>query len=334
MWTQDLMQDKTVLVAIVVCIFACLYFFLFFFQKERRRAPRGAPLTTNPPTAIAQDDADTGGEGTVLVKITPSLALRLSSLKRADILRRIFSFHKTRNPKHYINLRSSSKLFHRALHQPPPLWTSFPNSDYATLQSLVNRLEELRGDEESSGNVPSVLFIEAGEHRDLHREGGRYVTMKKPLSMYGAGCGETTLVGVGLKSKGNKSDGIVEIQDLKIKGGEASGLYAWQGMEVIMRGCTIEECGWHGVRAERADITCDDLQVIGCGHSGVVASYNATITLSGQSTSIQGNGFRLYAEYSSSSIHLVHPLTKKQISKKNGGGGNWGGRGTIKQISK
>ena len=52
---------------------------------------------------------------------TPSLALRLN--KRADVLRCILSFHETRNPKEYIDLRSSSKLFHRALHQPPPLWT-------------------------------------------------------------------------------------------------------------------------------------------------------------------------------------------------------------------
>ena len=105
------------------------------------------------------DDGGGGGGGNgELVKSTLSLASRLN--KRADLLRRILSFHETRNPKDYINLRSSSKLFHRALHQPPPLWTSFPCSNYATLQSLVNRLEELQGGEESSGNMPSVLFIE------------------------------------------------------------------------------------------------------------------------------------------------------------------------------
>jgi len=61
--------------------------------------------------------------------------------------------------------------------------------------------------------------------------------------------------------------------------------------------------------------------------------------LSGQDTSIQGNGtkgnswdYGLDASSSSSSIHLVPPLTKEQISKNNGGGGNWGGSGTIKQV--
>ena len=199
----------------------------------------------------------------------------------------------------------------------------------------MNRLEELQGDEENSGNVPSVLFIEEGEHR----EGGDYIRMKKPLSMYGAGCGLTTLVGVGLVILGNKSDGIVEIQDLTIKGGEWNGLCASYGMKVIMRGCTIEECGRHGVYAQEADITCDDLQVIGCGLSGVYADGNATITLSGQGTSIQGNvtkgnsrDYGLDAYYYSSTILFVHPLTKEQISTNNGGGGNWGGYGTIKQV--
>ena len=159
--------------------------------------------------------------------------------------------------------------------------------------------------------------------------------MKKPLSMYGAGRGLTTLVGVGLQIQGNKSDGIVEIQDLTIKGGERNGVCASYGMKVIMRGCTIEECGACGVHAQEADITCDDLQVIGCGNSGVCASVNATITLSGHGTSIQGNGtkgdsssYGLHTYSSSSSIYLVHPLTKEQISKNNGswfGGGNWGG---------
>ncbi len=31
-------------------------------------------------------------------------------------------------------------------------------------------------------------------------------------------------------------------------------------------------------------------------------------------------------------IHIVSPLTKESISKNNGGGGNWGGKGTIEQV--
>jgi len=294
------------------------------------------PITT---TATLEGGGDGGGGGELVINTAPSLASRLN--QRADLLRRIFSFYKTKNPKEYVNLRSSSKFFHRAL-QPPPLWTSFPHSDHATLQSLVDRLEQLQGDEESSGNVPSLLFIEEGEYGGE----GTWVTVKKPLSIYGAGRGKTTLVGVGLKIQGNKSDGIVEIEDLTIKGGEgnglwASGLWASEGMNVIMRGCSVEVCQSCGVEAYGADISCDDLQVVGCGGSGVYASINATITLSGQGTSIQGNvtkgesySYGLYAYNSSSNIQLVLPLTKEEISTNNGGGGNWGGDSTIEQVSK
>ena len=85
-------------------------------------------------TMATLDGGDGGGEGGLIINTTLSLASRLN--KRADLLRRIFSFHETRNPSlDYIDLRSSSKLFHRALHQPPPLWTSFPHShtDHQTM---------------------------------------------------------------------------------------------------------------------------------------------------------------------------------------------------------
>ena len=75
--------------------------------------------------------------------MTSSLATHLlSHHKKLSLLQRILSFHKTNNPKDYIDLRSSSKLFHRALQ--PPLWTSFPSSNHATLQCLVDHLGELR----------------------------------------------------------------------------------------------------------------------------------------------------------------------------------------------
>ena len=260
-------------------------------------------------TATKALDADGGGRHDEL----SFLALRLvSHHKRVSLLRRILSFHESRNPKEYIC--SSSKLF-RSVHRAPPLWTSFPCSNYATLQSLVNRLEELRGDEESSGNVPSVLFIEEGEYTN----GGKTLVLDKPISIIGAGCGKTTLVGFGLQITGNKSDGIVEIEDLTIKGGEEDGLWAYEGLNVIMRGCSVEDCLF-GVVAYDADISCNNLQVVGCGESGVIAYGGATITLSGQGTSIQGNVTRgdsdeveygLKAEYGSS-IQLVLPLDQQR----------------------
>ena len=117
-------------------------------------------------SSTALEDGGGGGGGRVF-NTTCSRALCLN--KRADLLRRIFSFHKTRNPKEYIHtyiiFAPSQKTFSQSTSTTTTPWTSFPNSNHATtLQSLANRLEELRGDEESSGNVPSVLFIDEGEY--------------------------------------------------------------------------------------------------------------------------------------------------------------------------
>ena len=200
--------------------------------------------------------------------------------------------------------------------------------------------------EEITSKVPSLLFIEEGEYVAE----GKYLTINVPLSIYGAGREKTTLVEFGLKINGWKTSGIVEIGDLTIKGVESDGVYACNGMNVIMRGVSVEECGGCGVSASSGgEITCEDLQVIGCGCNGVSASSNGTITLSGEGTSIQRNGtkgddhyYGLYAQpsfglntySSSSSIRLVHPLTKEQISTNNGGGGNWGDHGTIEEVTR
>ena len=42
--------------------------------------------------------------------------------------------------------------------------------------------------------------------------------------------------------------------------------------------------------------------------------------------------YGLHTWTSSSTIHLVSPLTKESVSINNGGGGNYGGDGTIKTI--
>ena len=93
----------------------------------------------------------------------------------------------------------------------------------------------------------TVLMLRNGEYRvekgDTMDGEGRYFLLDKPTKIIGQGRGLTTLVGVGLRIQGNKSDGIVEIQDLTIKGGEGPGLFAYNGMKVNMRGCTVEDCG-------------------------------------------------------------------------------------------
>ena len=193
-----------------------------------------------------------------------------------------------------------------------------------------------------------VLLLRDGEYRvevgDLD-ENGSFFELEKPIKIYGQGRGETTLVGFGLQIKGNK-DGVVEIGDLKIKDCGVFGLNADNGMNLIVKRCTMEKCHEHGLRVWAADVSCDDLQVTGCHGSGVCV-FEGTLKLNGEGTRIEGNvtegdsnsyGVQAYKP-SASKIQLVVPLTKETISINNGGGGNWGGSeehgdiGTIEQVS-
>ena len=187
----------------------------------------------------------------------------------------------------------------------------------------------------------TCMVLGEGEYRleEKDLEDGKYLVLKKPTKIYGQGCEKTTLIGIGLKIQGKKSDGIVEINNFMIQRGKEHGLVVERGMNVRMRGCMIVECERRGLFVDGADISCDNLQVIGCGWDGVCVNGNATIMLSGESTSVQENVtkgdsdcYGLKAFSLSSKIQLVAPLTRHQISFKNGGGGNWGGGGTIEQV--
>ena len=76
-------------------------------------------------------------------------------------------------------------------------------------------------------------------------------------------------------------------------------------------------------------------QVSHSKQSGVWVYLDGLITMNGSGTSIHNNvtggdsdHYGLYTAFSST-IHLVSPLTKESVSINNGGGGNYGGAGTI-----
>ena len=169
---------------------------------------------------------------------------------------------------------------------------------------------------------------------------GHYLKLPKPIKICGQGIGETILDGFGLFIGGSKSNGSVVIEDLSIQGGEEYGLCAKNGMDLIVRRCKVEKCQVGGVVANNAHISCDDVQVVGCLYSGVIAQGGGTVKLSGETTRIEGNvtngnsrNYGLRTDSSSSKIQIVTPLTKDTISFSNRGGGNWGGKGTIEQVS-
>ena len=105
----------------------------------------------------------------------------------------------------------------------------------------------------------------------------------------------------------------------------------------------VEHCGWSGVSVYGTGVVviCTNVEVRQCGHSGVAASDGASIALIGAKTTVHHNctkgdsdDYGLTVCESSSTIQLVFPLTKEQVSLDNGGGGNWGAfnGGDINQI--
>jgi hypothetical protein len=96
----------------------------------------------------------------------------------------------------------------------------------------------------------------------------------------------------------------------------------------------VEQCGYDGVYARGTGgvCRCTNVEVWQCGWSGVAAGSGGSITLIGAKTTVHHNctkgdsiryGLKVYGS-SSSTIQLVSPLTKEQVSLDNGGGGNWG----------
>ena len=169
---------------------------------------------------------------------------------------------------------------------------------------------------------------------------GQYLKLPKPIKICGQGIGETILDGFGLYIAGSESNGSVVVEDLSIQGGRGSGLHAENGMDLIVRRCKVEKFPGRGVNADNAHISCEDVQVVGCVYSGVFAQGGGTVKLSGETTRIEGNVTSGRSDFyglhtdDTSKIQIVTPLTKDTISINNSGGGNWGGKGTIEQISK
>jgi len=136
--------------------------------------------------------------------------------------------------------------------------------------------------------------------------------------------------------------GNCRLQHLTLRQAEEHGVHGCSSF--TMEDVLVEQCGGHGVAAYGSGVVgrCTNVEVRQCGWSGVVAAGGASITLIGAKTTVHHNstkgdsdeyGLQVYGS-SSSTIQLVSPLTKEQVSLDNGGGGNWGAGygGDINQI--
>jgi len=110
-----------------------------------------------------------------------------------------------------------------------------------------------------------------------------------------------------------------------------------------MEDVVVQNCEGSGVVASGTGVVgrCTNVEVRQCQRSGVLALYGASITLVGPDTKVYHNcvseehGFYgLDVSGTLSTIRLVSPLTKEQVSFDNQGNGDWGaeGGGDIRQI--
>jgi hypothetical protein len=195
------------------------------------------------------------------------------------------------------------------------------------LNSLKNALKKAKE------NGIKEIFLENG----VHDEQSEYVVIDFPVTIIGESKDGCIIIG-GLRMKGKKEDDV-NVKNLTISQSKGQGVYGDKGMSFHLFHLNIEKSGWSGVYVHSTKrSTMSNCQVSHSKWSGVKVN-DGLITINGSGTSIHNNGtdgnsseYGLSTSSSSSSIHLVSPLTKESVSINNGGGGNWGGRGDIKTI--
>jgi parallel beta-helix repeat protein len=177
------------------------------------------------------------------------------------------------------------------------------------------------------------LFLESG----VHDEDGEEVVIDFALKVVGQNKDDVQIRG-GLSIKGKKEEDV-SFSDCTVTGAKESGVYGWKGASMHLKNVSVEKCGEHGVSVyDTKRNTMTDCNVNNNKKSGVRVSSGGCMVIDGSATTIHhnvtGGGSRTYGLNTGScscSIHLKS-LTKESISTNNGGGGNYGGKGSIKTI--
>ena len=183
--------------------------------------------------------------------------------------------------------------------------------------------------------LPSLLLIADG----IHDQQGRYIEIDFPLTIVGESKAGCTIIG-GLKMAGKIKDDV-NVKHLTVSQSKGSGVNGWFGMAFHLFHVNIEKSGGNGICVgDTKRNTMSNCQVSHSKCSGVFV-WGGLMTMDGSGTSIHNNvtgghslRYGLHTRNSTSSIHLVSPLTKESISINNGGAGNYNSIGTIKTIPK
>ena len=175
----------------------------------------------------------------------------------------------------------------------------------------------------------TTIVVGKGEHRI----GGYYLDIPSAMNIVGVASQAKSEIVVAGGVKFEKGiQGNCHLQHLTLRQAKGTGVVGQSSF--TMEDVLVEQCGANGVFAWGTGVVgmCTNVEVRQCGRSGVIAYNGASVTLLGAKTRVHHNctkggsksyGLKVYGS-SSSTIQLVSPLTKEQVSVDNGGGGNWG----------
>jgi hypothetical protein len=284
--------------------------------------------------------------------IVPYFVTPNGTIKRPEYLiawwSRIFSFY-VPDDKDHIQLRFLCRLFRDAL-IPPPLYTTFPHPKYPTLNGLMDKLNNVY--QKDPTKAPKIVFVLKGTFRvkaTATYNNEAVIIIKYPLKIIGAGQNKTIIHGGGFSIPRNihgknKNKGIVELSRMTVRrmisnnGLFANGLFANQGLSFVCRDMTFTQCGAHGVCAFNATGRLINCVITQCSSAGIISGCGGLIEVEGSRTKVEKNGTSKGSYYkglfvtSGSSIHLLSPLTKENVSTNNWKNQNYGGGGTIQTV--
>jgi hypothetical protein len=170
----------------------------------------------------------------------------------------------------------------------------------------------------------------------------KHLIIKCPISIHGAGRDKVFFQGHGIVIKGTKEEGKrVNMQGMTMKGACESGLYNEYGLFFLCKDMTFTQCAGYGVFAKYTKGRLINCVITQCEGSGIACHENALIELKGDQTKVDGNvtnglshHYGLETSGTSSTIHLLFPLTKESVSTNNQGWGNYKNKnnGTIETV--
>ena len=296
------------------------------------------PPSPPPPPPVLQQS---GTSNANIVKSLLSLGIETST----GIFVIIFSF--LGEPAGYkrILFRRLCSCFCKALKPTSGMFTIFPHPNYSSMSKLMKKLNRVY--KKDPTKAPTIVYVMEGTFH-VGKAGNlnsspRYVVIKYPMNMIGAGSNKTFILGGGFSIQGKQEAGkSVRLTGLTVDDTYGNGLFNHGGLDFLCDRITFTRCGQNGVYAGNTKGRLINCVITQCGENGIFNRDDALIELEGSQTKVHGNGtkrynhtYGLHTIYSTSTIHLLSPLTKESVSINNHNGHNCNSSsgGTIQAVN-